>query len=75
MGYEDQLIVKYAYPDAHIVPERTYLGAVHYTCFDPRSGLYIGPTAFEEGTAWKYAAERLTKSQISEEVLWGGANG
>lgn len=61
MRLEWERTVKQSYPEAKILHERTYGRSDNYTCMDPISGMNLGPTAFSEDAAWKYACERLCR--------------
>lgn len=63
---KNQLAVKAAYPDAYVIPEKSHANGMSYTCFDPQSRLFVGPTAFTPDNAWRWAADRLAKAQAAQ---------
>jgi hypothetical protein len=59
MRAEWEKSVKESYPLAVVQPEKTYGGTQLFTCIDPETKQKLGPTAFTEDSAWRYAAERV----------------
>ena len=67
---DDQAAVLAAYPNAHLVTKTT-TGGMKIVEHVIRSGVgedvTVGPQAFSEEKAWRYAAERLERQGIWRE--------